>query len=355
MSVVVTGLTKRFVDGGSPAVSEVAFTAQSGTITTLLGPSGAGKSTVLRFIAGLEGAEAGSVIINGKDLTRAPVRTREVGFVFQNYALFRHMTVADNIGFGLSVRNRSKQEIAARVAELLALVQLDGLAGRYPAQLSGGQRQRVALARALAIRPQVLLLDEPFGALDARVRGDLRDWLLRLHEQLELTTILVTHDQDEAFELSQQVVLMFGGKVAQVGTPQAVYDHPVSPQVAQFLGGPNSLRGTVSQGRAEVGAGALAVPAPPEAREGQEVQAFFSPRDLRLTRPSTGPTGATLGKIERLTWMGARVKVVLSLPSGERVTVEVSKGELEALGVAEGDRLLVELGTAKLFLGDYAI
>lgn len=234
MSVQVTGLTKRFMAGGAPAVSAVSFEAPGGAITALLGPSGAGKSTVLRLIAGLEEPEAGEIRIGGEDCSRMQARKRGVGFVSQSYALFEHMTVRRNIGFGLEVRHVPSKERETRVDELLRLIQLEGLGDRHPRQLSGGQRQRVAFARALAIRPKVLLLDEPFGALDARVRHELRDWLYRLHEETHITTLLVTHDQDEAFSVAQLVVVMFDGRVAQIGAPKEICEKPSNWEVAAF-------------------------------------------------------------------------------------------------------------------------
>jgi sulfate transport system ATP-binding protein len=240
MSVEVRSVVRRFGSPTDPpAVNDVSFTAKSGAITTLLGPSGSGKSTLLRLVAGLEEPDAGSVHIHDRDVTRVPVRERAVGFVFQNYALFRHMTVSENIGFGLSIRKTPKPKLRDTVAELLSLIQLEGYGERFPSQLSGGQRQRVALARALATTPRVLLLDEPFGALDARVRVELRRWLLTLHARIPVTTLLVTHDQDEARELSEHIVLLDEGRVAQAGPPHELYDRPANDFVASFLGAGN--------------------------------------------------------------------------------------------------------------------
>ena len=226
MAIVVTEVNKRF--GDFVALDDINLDVPSGSLTTLLGPSGSGKSTLLRVIAGLETPDTGTVEINGEDATSFPPQKRGVGFVFQHYAAFKHMTVRDNVAFGLSIRRRPKKEIAERVAELLSLVQLDGLADRYPNQLSGGQRQRMALARALAVEPKVLLLDEPFGALDARVRKELRAWLRRLHEEVHQTTILVTHDQEEAMEVSDTIVVMDRGAIQQVGGPRDLYERPVN-------------------------------------------------------------------------------------------------------------------------------
>ncbi|HEX8537829.1 MAG TPA: ATP-binding cassette domain-containing protein, partial [Cystobacter sp.] len=237
MSVIVEHLTRQFTQGGTPAVSDVSFQAPAGAITTLLGPSGAGKSTLLRLIAGLELPDAGRVLIEGVDCTNMPVQQRGIGVVFQSYALFKHMTVRKNLAFGLETRRMPRAEVEARVDEMLELVQLEELGGRYPGQLSGGQRQRVAFARALAIRPKLLLLDEPFGALDSRVRVELREWLQSLHERTGVTTLLVTHDQEEALEISQHVVVMSEGRVAQEGPPEEIYDRPATPYVASFVGG----------------------------------------------------------------------------------------------------------------------
>ncbi|HZO13115.1 MAG TPA: sulfate/molybdate ABC transporter ATP-binding protein [Polyangiaceae bacterium] len=352
LSVRVEGLTKRFTAGGTPAVADVAFAAPAGAITTLLGPSGAGKSTVLRIVAGLELPDAGRVEVDGEDITGRTVQERAVGFVFQNYALFEHMTVRDNIAFGLDVRKRPRSEVDARVAELLRLVQLEDLGRRHPAQLSGGQRQRVAFARALAIRPKVLLLDEPFGALDARVRVELRDWLQRFHEETHVTTLLVTHDQEEALEVSQHIVVMLEGRVMQAGEPTAVYDHPSSPAVASFLGA-SLISGRVHAGRAELGP--LLVDAPASAQDGDQVHAVVRSHDIKLTRAGEQASQASLGQVVRLRPVGGHVKVTLRLASGDDVTVELPRPELDELGIGEGDRVLVDVRASKLFLGDYAI
>src|SRR6266436_7367982 len=264
-AIVVEGLEKRF--DTHAAVNGVDLAIPRRTFLALLGPSGSGKTTLLRILGGLERADTGSVTYEGQDWLGIPARDRRAGFVFQNYALFRHMTVARNIAFGLKVRPRAKRppraEISRRVEELLALVQLEGLADRYPAQLSGGQRQRVALARALAIEPKLLLLDEPFGALDAKVRKDLRRWLRGLHERLELTTIFVTHDQEEALDLADQVAVMNEGRIEQMGTPQAIYSRPQTAFVAEFLGGSNKLEGRIVHGSFVVDGASLPLGAPP--------------------------------------------------------------------------------------------
>ena len=239
MTINAIGITKRY--GDFVALDDVSLEVAGGDLTALLGPSGSGKSTLLRVIAGLERQDAGEVVISGEDLTTRPARERGVGFVFQHYAAFKHMTVRDNVAFGLSIRKRPKAEIAARVDELLHLVQLDGLAERYPSQLSGGQRQRMALARALAVEPKVLLLDEPFGALDARVRKELRAWLRRLHEEMHVTTVFVTHDQEEAMEVADRIVIMNEGRIEQIGPPRELYERPGNEFVMSFLGPVNKL------------------------------------------------------------------------------------------------------------------
>ncbi|MEK6607005.1 MAG: ABC transporter ATP-binding protein [Myxococcota bacterium] len=339
MSVAVENLTKRFAAAGAegqPAVADVSFHAPHGAITTLLGPSGSGKSTILRLIAGLEQPDAGAIRIDGADCAALPPQKRGVGLVFQGYALFGHMTVRDNVAFGLAVRGTPRAVIDARVDALLDLVQLRDLAARRPSQLSGGQRQRIAFARALAPRPRLLLLDEPFGALDARVRVELRDWLRRLHAETGVTTLLVTHDQTEALELSEHVVVLMGGRVAQAGPPHQVYDQPSTPEVASFVGGANLLDG----------------------------RAFVRPQDVKLTRPAdAAPPGAaaredaevSLGRIRSLRRIGAVVRLVVELPDGETVAVESPRGEIDALGLAEGDRVMVDLRAAKVFVEDYSI
>jgi len=353
MSVIVEQVTKRFTATGTPAVSDVSFHAPSGAITTLLGPSGAGKSTLLRLIAGLELPDSGSVRIEGVDCTHLPVQQRGIGVVFQSYALFKHMTVRQNIAFGLETRRQPRADIEARVDEMLHLIQLEDLGNRYPSQLSGGQRQRVAFARALAIRPKLLLLDEPFGALDSRVRVELREWLQSLHERTGVTTLLVTHDQEEALEISQHVVVMSDGRVAQAGRPEDIYDRPSTPFVASFVGGTSMLRGHVRSGRAEVGS--LVVASAGTAREGAEVHAFVRPHDIKIAKPALGSNEPTTGRVERLKSVGGYVKVLLKLPTGETVTVEVPRAEFDDLGVVEGDCVQADVRMARVFLGDYAI
>jgi sulfate transport system ATP-binding protein len=355
MSVVVRNLHKRFGrQGEAAAATGVSLEAPTGRITSLLGPSGSGKSTVLRLIAGLEEPDQGTIEIDGVDCTDAPARARGVGFAFQSYALFDHMTVHDNIGFGLRIRKTPRAEIDKRVEELLALVQLPSFGARYPRQLSGGQRQRVALARALAISPKVLLLDEPFGALDARVRVELREWLSAFQTDTGVTTILVTHDQEEAFELSAHVVLLQQGKVVQAGSPHDLYDRPATPFVASFLGGANVLRGQMRDGRADMGS--FAVDGPAGAENGASVRAFVRPQDIRIEKPSEERVAnVQLARIERMTRIGGNVKLAIRLGTGEAVTVQMAKAEVDGLGVEQGDRVMVDLKEAKVFVEDYTI
>jgi sulfate transport system ATP-binding protein len=359
MGIVVRDLCKAF--GPNRVVDHVSFSVEGGELVALLGPSGGGKSTVLRMIAGLEQPDSGEVVLGGVVSTRARVQDRAVGFVFQHYALFRHMTVRENVGFGLSVRGRPKAEIQATVGELLDLVQLGALGDRYPDELSGGQRQRVALARALAPRPSLLLLDEPFGALDAKVRAELREWIRRLHREREITSVFVTHDQDEAMELADRVIVLHRGRIEQIGTPEEIYDRPATEFVASFVGASNVLLGEVRGGRATLGA--LDVDAPPGAGDGAGVRAFVRPHDVQLA-PKDGPApaaqpggspGVASARIERMTKVGFMIRLDLSLADGQPLTVELTRDRVAELGVAEGDHVLVNLREAKIFVQDYAI
>ncbi len=342
MTVQVEGLTKRFGTGGEVVgVDNVSFTAPFQRITSLLGPSGSGKSTLLRIIAGLEFADAGRVTINGEDITPVPVQKRQIGFVFQNYALFGHMTVFDNVAFGLSTRGESKSVILDRVRRLLELIQLSSYANRLPEQLSGGQRQRVALARALATEPKVLLLDEPFGALDTRVRVELREWLHRLHEETHVTTILVTHDQEEALELSEHVVLLRDGEVVQAGSPQELYRNPANGFVASFLGGAKIFRGSVQQGRAGFAHNSLS--AQVTEVDGSVVEAFVRPHDVKLEKATADSGDDETAVILRIVPVGSTVKVILTLADGDSLTVQLLYHEAQAKGFAPGDRVRLDL------------
>ncbi|MEA2556330.1 MAG: sulfate/thiosulfate transport system ATP-binding protein [Actinomycetota bacterium] len=343
--IVVKDLTKRF--GGFTAVEDVTFTAPAGAVTALLGPSGSGKSTVLRMIAGLEEPTSGRIWMGDEELTAKSVQERRVGFVFQHFALFRHMNVEDNVGFGLSVRKEPKDQVRARVMELLELVQLAPFAGRYPDQLSGGQRQRVALARALAPRPKVLLLDEPFGALDAKVRQDLRRWLDELHRELGVTSLLVTHDQEEAMELANQIVVMHEGKVEQVGNPGQIYDEPVTPFVAGFVGSANVLHGEVLDGHVRLGA--LRVPGAGHLEEGAAAAAYVRPHDVRIAPDvPTDPFSNAKATVVRITSLGWLARVSLQLPDGQVIVAHIPQEEL--FGAKEQDEVWLDLRNPKAFL-----
>jgi sulfate transport system ATP-binding protein len=316
MAIEVRNVGKRF--GDFVALEDVSMTVGDGALTALLGPSGSGKSTLLRIIAGLETPDTGEVVIGGEDVTDSPARTRGVGFVFQHYAPFKHMTVHDNVAFGLSVRKRPKAEIGERVAELLGLVRLEGLAQRYPSQLSGGQLQRMALARALAVQPEVLLLDEPFGALDAQVRGELREWLRRLHEEIHVTTVFVTHDQEEAMEVAEQIVVMNEGRIEQAGSPRYLYESPTNEFVMSFIGPVNRIG-----------------------------DAFVRPHDIQILAESDG-TG-TEALVERVVHLGFEVRVELKLQDGRDVWAQVTREEAQQLELSEGQILSVRLPAPRVF------
>ena len=355
MSIEIRNVTKQY--GSFDALRDVSLTIPDGGLVALLGPSGCGKTTLLRVIAGLESPDSGSVLFNGEEATRRHVRERQVGFVFQHYALFRHMTVFDNIAFGLQVRPRStrpaKEAIRARVHELLALIQLEHIANHYPVQLSGGQRQRVALARALAVEPKVLLLDEPFGALDAKVRVELRRWLRRLHDEIHVTSVFVTHDQDEALEVADRVVVMNRGRVEQDGTPEEVYDRPATPFVFDFLGKVNLFHGRVHAGRAHLGGMELASPEHAAAADAPAV-GYVRSHDLKLERTSSdGSTRAGVASVHRV---GPLVRVELLLrESGERVDAEIPRDEANRLALEPGDEVWVKARRLRVFVGDYQI
>jgi sulfate transport system ATP-binding protein len=359
--IIVRNLVKFF--GSNRVVDNVSFEVPNGELVALLGPSGGGKSTVLRIIAGLEEPDAGEVFLNGNAATKKRVQERAVGFVFQHYALFRHLTVRQNIAFGLQVKKRPRAEVDATVRELLDLVQLGSLGDRYPAQLSGGQRQRVALARALAPKPSLLLLDEPFGALDAKVRVELREWIRRLHKERNITSVFVTHDQEEAMDLADRVIVLHKGRVDQIGTPEEIYDHPATEFVASFVGSNNVLKGQVKDGQASLGS--LAVHAPPGAGEGASVRAFVRPYDIELKGRidtadedrQTGNGGKHLAtaRIERMSRIGNMVKIDLQLSDGQPLAVELSRDRATELALTEGDLVMVNLREARLFVQDYTI
>ncbi|CAO3451445.1 sulfate/molybdate ABC transporter ATP-binding protein [Azospirillum largimobile] len=343
MAIQVSGITKRFND--FIALDSVELEVKSGELLALLGPSGSGKTTLLRIMAGLESPDAGGLLLNGEEALGLKPRDRQVGFVFQHYALFRHMTVFENIAFGLKVRPRGQRlgsaQIRQRVTELLELVQLSPFAGRYPAQLSGGQRQRVALARALAIEPKVLLLDEPFGALDAKVRKELRRWLRKLHDDIHITSVFVTHDQEEALELADRVVVMNQGRIEQIGTPAEVYDHPASAFVYEFLGQVNRFDCTVEGGIAHVGGGALTIPT--EGSVQGPAVAYVRPHDLGVTPASAGPA-----RISGIHVVGPDARIEIDL-AGLALEAEMDRERLATLGIVAGDRCAVHIDRARVF------
>ena len=320
-AITVTGASKRY--GDFSALDNVDFVVPTGSLTALLGPSGSGKSTLLRAIAGLDTPDSGTITINGRDVTGVPPQRRGIGFVFQHYAAFKHLTVRDNVAFGLKIRKLPKSEIKDKVDNLLEVVGLAGFQTRYPNQLSGGQRQRMALARALAVDPQVLLLDEPFGALDAKVREDLRAWLRRLHDEVHVTTVLVTHDQSEALDVADRIAVLNKGRIEQVGTPAEVYDSPANPFVMSFLGTVSSLNGILVR--------------PHDIRVGRTPEMAIAAGDG--TAESTGVTRAT---IERVVHLGFEVRVeLISATTGAPFVAQITRGDAEALALRDGDTVYV--------------
>ena len=343
MSIEIRGLWKSF--GSNTVLRDVSLDVPDGELVALLGPSGCGKTTLLRILAGLETVDAGEVRSGGEDISARSARDRNVGLVFQHYALFRHMTVAENVAFALRVRKRPREEVAARVDELLHLVQLDAYRDRHPQQLSGGQRQRVALARALATSPRILLLDEPFGALDARVRQQLRRWLRRLHDELHVTSLFVTHDQEEAFEVADRVVLMNAGRIEQVGTPAQVFEDPASPFVMRFLGAVNVFQGHVDGDRAYVQDLEFAAPG---SSGRSRAHVFVRPHELDVHKHSV--PGSFAAQVDRLVPLGAAVRVELTAPGhGSAVEVELDLRKSEALALAPGDRVHLSPRRVRVF------
>ena len=352
MSIEVLSLSKQF--GTFTALRDVSLQVQSGELLALLGPSGSGKTTLLRVIAGLESADSGQVLFHGKDATNQHVRERQVGFVFQHYALFRNMTIFENVAFGLRVRPKefrpSNTEIRERVMELLHLVQLDWLANRYPHQLSGGQRQRIALARALAVEPKVLLLDEPFGALDAKVRKELRSWLRRLHDDMHITSVFVTHDQEEALEVSDRVVVMNEGRIEQIGTPDEVYEQPASPFVYEFLGNVNLFHGRLHRGRAWIGDLEVDAPEHAEAEEMAAI-AYVRPHEIEVERTRNGEA-ALAAQIIHVLSVGPIVRLELMRENDQErnpVHAEISKERFRELQLAKGDKVFIKPRRLDLF------
>jgi sulfate transport system ATP-binding protein len=350
MSIEIKNITRNF--GSFSALNDVSLNVPTGELVALLGPSGCGKTTLLRIIAGLETPDSGSIHFYGEDATKRDVRDRQVGFVFQHYALFRHMTVFENVAFGLRVRPKhsrpNEAEIKRRVHELLNLVQLDWLADRYPPQLSGGQRQRIALARALAVEPKVLLLDEPFGALDAKVRKDLRRWLRRLHDELHITSVFVTHDQEEALEVADRIVVMKQGQIEQIGSPQEVYDHPASPFVYQFLGNVNLLQAQVTNGLAKIGEIEFKVDHP-QITQDSSAAVFVRPHDIEVLRHGDVKT-SFIGTINYINAAGSIVRIeVTRHDTNTMLDVEVTREHFKTLNLVQGDQVYLKPNHLSIF------
>jgi sulfate/thiosulfate transport system ATP-binding protein len=344
MSISVRNITKQF--GRFTALKNVDLEIPDGQLVALLGPSGCGKTTLLRIIAGLEFADSGTIQFDGQDITDQSARERRVGFVFQHYALFRHLTVFENIAFGLRVRPRkvrpSEDEIRAKVHELLGLIQLENQARRYPSQLSGGQRQRVALARALAVQPKVLLLDEPFGALDAKVRLELRRWLRKLHDEVHITSVFVTHDQEEALEVADRVAVMNRGRIEQFDSPEEVYDHPATPFVVDFLGSVNIFHGRIESGDAE--AGTLEIAGPGHGSAVATLGAIYvRPHELELKRERNGDASSIEATVVQIYRAGPQARVELRrVDTGEAIQAQISRATFQELALKPGEIVFVK-------------
>ncbi len=358
MSIEANNISKTF--GNFQALKDVSLTIGTGELVALLGPSGSGKTTLLRIIAGLETPDDGSgaVLFHQEDMSSHNVSARKVGFVFQHYALFRHMTVFENVAFGLKVRPWStrptRAEIKRRVHELLGLVQLEGLANRYPSQLSGGQRQRVALARALAVEPKVLLLDEPFGALDAKVRRELRRWLRRLHDEMKITTVFVTHDQEEALELADRIAITNKGKIEQIGTPEEVYEHPISPFVYNFLGNVNLFHGRVQDGRLKVGELDVA-PAGGTGADTQNGVVYVRPHDVEIAREAEAGD-AIAARVDHISFAGPFVQVQLTRGDNhDIIEAAITRERYKELELKSGEAVFLRFRNARMFVEDYSI
>jgi sulfate transport system ATP-binding protein len=358
MSIEVKNISKTF--GSFTALKNISLKIENGELISLLGPSGSGKTTLLRVIAGMELPDPGpdsQVLFFGEDVANRPVGDRKVGFVFQHYALFKHMSVYENIAFGLRVRPRANRPneatIRDKVHSLLNLIQLEGFGSRFPKQLSGGQRQRVALARALAIEPQVLLLDEPFGALDAKVRKGLRDWLRGLHDELNTTTILVTHDQEEALEVSDRVVVMNQAKIEQVGAPAEVFHHPESEFVIDFLGNVNVFQGRINQGQAVMENMRVKL-SDPSIPDGEQAKVYVRPNDITIDKSAIGDSSIE-AIVTRINRAGVQAKLSLASKNNEEIRVDVSMERLLELGLQLGDTVFVHPTKARVFVPDYTI
>ncbi|KAM3089926.1 sulfate/molybdate ABC transporter ATP-binding protein [Phormidesmis sp. 146-35] len=338
MGIVVEDVSKQF--GSFQALDRVNLEIKSGSLVALLGPSGSGKSTLLRLIAGLENADVGKIWLTGEDATDRSVQDRNIGFVFQHYALFKHLTVRQNIAFGMEIRKTEKGKVKKRVEELLDLVQLGGLGDRYPSQLSGGQRQRVALARALAVEPKVLLLDEPFGALDAKVRKDLRAWLRRLHDEVHVTTVFVTHDQEEAMEVADEIVVMNKGKIEQIGTPAQIYDHPATAFVMSFIGPVNVLPSSSHLFQNN-------------GFDSANPEMFLRPHDILV---ETSPNGSTVAaRVTRLIHLGWEIQAELTLDDGQVMTAHLTRDRFDELKLEPDQRVYIKPKDAKSFPLYYSI
>ncbi|WP_315791176.1 sulfate/molybdate ABC transporter ATP-binding protein [Fischerella sp. JS2] len=338
MGIIVENISKLY--GTFRAVDDVTLEIKTGSLVALLGPSGSGKSTLLRIIAGLETPDTGQIWLVGDNATSRSVQDRNIGFVFQHYALFKHLTVRENIAFAMELRKHSKNRVRQRVEELLELVQLKGFGDRYPSQLSGGQRQRVALARALAVQPRILLLDEPFGALDAKVRKDLRAWLRNLHSEVHVTTVFVTHDQEEAMEVADEIVVMNQGRVEQVGSPAEIYDNPATPFVMSFIGPVNVLRGDI---------GIL----PSRDRVSPSDQVFLRPHDIHIEMNASD--NSTPAIVDRIIHLGWEIRVDLILQSSERINAYLTREQFRQLPLQEGQRVYIKPKQAKVFPAAYAL
>ncbi|PZV10863.1 MAG: sulfate ABC transporter ATP-binding protein [Leptolyngbya sp.] len=338
MGIIVEDVSKQF--GSFQAVSQVSLEIKSGTLIALLGPSGSGKSTLLRLISGLDTPDSGKIWLTGEDATHQSVQDRNIGFVFQHYALFKHLTVRKNIAFALELRKTPPKQVKVRVDELLELIQLHGLGDRYPSQLSGGQRQRVALARALAVEPKVLLLDEPFGALDAKVRKDLRVWLRRLHDEVHVTTVFVTHDQEEAMEVADEIVIMNKGKVEQVGSPAQIYDHPASAFVMSFIGPVNVLPSTSRIFQAN-------------GFDSPHPEVFLRPQDILVETQQTESSVAA--RVNRIIHLGWEIQAELMLDDGQVLMAHLTRDRFDELNLEPQQRVFVKPKDAKAFPLYYSI
>lgn len=357
MSIQIKEVSKTF--GSFNALNDINIDIKTGELVALLGPSGSGKTSLLRIIAGLEEADNGVILFGEEDMTHIRTTERKVGFVFQHYALFKHMTVSDNVAYGLKVRPKkerpSKKEIEAKVKELLGLVKLDAFADRYPSQLSGGQRQRVALARALAVEPKVLLLDEPFGALDAKVRKELRRWLRRLHDNFHITSIFVTHDQEEALDVADRIVVMNEGKIEQIGSPEEVYDHPNSPFVYDFLGNVNLFQGRLQNGKLLYGKVEMDAPGF-ESAENQQAVGYVRPHDVTIDREGTS-SGAVQAKVVHVHAVGRSVHIELKREDTEQfLEAELTRERYRELELKVGEDVFVKPNQLRVFIPeDYSI